>query len=76
MLSQLLNATLAINFVVDTDDGLFIRRDVCTLLSAQYVLKIVGHRRSGLGLFGVLALIYGWLCTYQVIVMIYFIHLL
>jgi hypothetical protein len=27
-----LNATLAINFVVDTDDGLFIRRDVCTLL--------------------------------------------
>jgi hypothetical protein len=35
MLSQLLNATFAMNFTVGTDDGLFTRRNVRTLPEAQ-----------------------------------------
>jgi hypothetical protein len=35
MLSQLLNATFAMNFIVGTDDGLFTRRNVCRSPEAQ-----------------------------------------
>ena len=34
MLSQLLNTTFAMNFIVGTDNGLFTRGNVCTLPEA------------------------------------------
>jgi hypothetical protein len=58
MLSQLLNATLAMNLIVGTDNvGLLTRRDVYIFYCKHNMCaKDCRIRRSGLGLFGILAL--------------------
>ncbi len=58
MLSQLLNATLAMNLIVGTEDvGLLTRRDVYIFYCKHNMCaKDCRISRSGSGLFGILAL--------------------
>jgi hypothetical protein len=64
MLSQLLNATFAMNFLSSALTTGFSQEETCVHNRNTIVTETVGYRLFGLGLFSVVTLISLWLALY------------